>query len=73
SLPDGFCRNFFFYNRHKLGDLAKATYQALKYSLKKLGIHSFGAIINIHTFLYDINRFLYHILLLYIILFYFIL
>lgn len=50
SLPDGFCRNFFFYNRHKLADLANAAHQSLKYSFKKLGIHSFGVIINIHTF-----------------------
>lgn len=50
SLPTGFCRDFFFSHRFKLQDLAKAAYQSLKYVFKKSGIHSFGAIINIHTF-----------------------
>ncbi len=50
SLPTGFCRDFFFSHRFKLQDLAKAAYQSLKYVFKKSGIHSFGAIVNIHTF-----------------------
>lgn len=55
SLPTGFCRNFFFHNRSKLSDLANAAHQALKYTLRKLGIYSFGAIINIHTFARDLD------------------
>ena len=50
SLPTGFCRDFFFSHRFKLQDLAKAAYQSLKYVFKKSGIHSFGAIVNIHIF-----------------------
>lgn len=50
SLPTGFYRNFFFHNRSKLGDLANAAHQALKYTLRKLGIHS-----NIHTFARDLD------------------
>ncbi|MDX8336145.1 transposase [Candidatus Cetobacterium colombiensis] len=37
-------------DRARLTDLANAAYQALKYSFKKLGIHSFALIINIHIF-----------------------
>lgn len=55
SLPTGFIRDFFFKRRFKLADLANAAYKALKYAFKKVGIYSFGAIINIHTFSRDIN------------------
>ena len=51
SLPKGFVRN----HRHKLKNLAHAAYEALQYSFRKLGVLSFGAIINIHTFGRDTN------------------
>lgn len=50
SMPTGKLRDFFFYHRFHLADLAKAAYQALKYSFKKIGIYHIGVIINIHTF-----------------------
>lgn len=50
SLPKGWIRNFFFKNRQLLKKLAEASYLALKYSFKKLGIIHFGAIATIHTF-----------------------
>ena len=50
SLPSGWIRNFFFRHRHLLKDLAEASYLALKYSFKKLGIIELGSITTIHTF-----------------------
>lgn len=50
SLPYGFCRDFFFFNRSKLSELAFAAQQAIKYTFNKLGILSFGLVVNIHTF-----------------------
>lgn len=50
SLPKGWIRNFFFKNRELLKELADASYLALKYSFKRLGIIHFGAIATIHTF-----------------------
>ena len=55
SLPTGFIRDFFFKHRFKLADLATAAYKALKYAFKKVGIYSFGTVINIHTFSRDLN------------------
>lgn len=50
SIPSGWIRNFFFKHRHLLKELAEASYLALKYSFKKLGILNFGSIATIHTF-----------------------
>ena len=50
SLPTGWIREFFFLHRHLLKNLADASYFALKYSFKKLGISNIGVIATIHTF-----------------------
>ena len=50
SLPTGWIREFFFLHRHLLKNLADASYLALKYSFKKLGISNIGVIATIHTF-----------------------
>lgn len=50
SLPNGWIRDFFFNHRNLLKELAEASYLALKYSFKKLGILNFGSIATIHTF-----------------------
>jgi hypothetical protein len=50
SLPTGWIRKFFFLHRHLLKNLADASYLALKYSFKKLGISDIGVISTIHTF-----------------------
>ena len=44
SLPTGWIREFFFLHRHLLKNLADASYLALKYSFKKLGISNIGVI-----------------------------
>ena len=55
SLPAGWIRNFFFKHRHLLKDLAEASYFALKYSFKRMGIFDFGSITTIHTFSRKVN------------------
>ena len=48
-------RNFFFKHRHLLKELAEASYFALKYSFKRMGIFDFGSITTIHTFSRKVN------------------